>query len=89
MPRVPLFAALAAAGALALCPAAAPAATSAQVRASVSSGADWLDSQQNSAGTWNAFGGAFVPSALAAAGRNAADVSQPGGVNARTVWPPP
>jgi hypothetical protein len=83
MTRVPLLAALAAAGVLALSPGAATAATGSQIRASVSSGADWLDSQQTPAGSWSGFGGNTVPSALAAAGRNAADISQPGGVNAQ------
>jgi hypothetical protein len=64
-------------------PAAAEAATGAQIRASVDAGADWLDGQQLSAGNWSGFGANQVPSALAAAGRNGADVSQPGGTSAQ------
>ena len=64
-------------------PCAAEAATGAQIRASVTAGADWLDGQQQPAGNWTGFGANTVPSAMAAAGRNAADISQPGGTSAQ------
>ena len=58
-------------------------ATGAEVRASVADGADWLDGEQLAAGNWTGFGANTVPSAMAAAGRNAADITQPGGTNAQ------
>ena len=39
--------------------------------------------EQQTAGNWTGFGANSVPSAMAAAGRNAADISQPGGTNAQ------
>ena len=70
-------------GALATLPSAAGAATGAEIRASVTAGADWLDGRQQAAGNWTGFGANSVPSSMAAAGRNAADISQPGGTNAQ------
>ncbi len=64
-------------------PTAASAATGAEIRDSVTRGANWLDSKQQNAGNWSGFGANTVPSAMAAAGRNAADISQPGQTNAQ------
>ncbi|HEX5910079.1 MAG TPA: hypothetical protein VFY44_06265, partial [Thermoleophilaceae bacterium] len=67
--------------ALAITPASAHATSSgADIRASVSDGADWAQTRQSTTtGAFPVFGFDIVPTALAAAGRNAADVSRGGG----------
>ncbi len=64
-------------------PATADAATGAQIRDSVTRGANWLDGKQQNAGNWTGFGGNTVPSAMAAAARHAADIRQPGQTSAQ------
>jgi len=67
--------------ALGTVPAIAGAADDAAIKDAVADGADWIESQQEADGTFNPGFSSFDPTAtaLAPAGRNAADVAQPGG----------